>query len=707
MQRATAMLLIVTPVLFAGRFVPVHGMVIAYDSASDPAYESDGDGGAWRGKNSGANENPAGTDNGGFGFLPWDFAGGFHAGGPPYGIRNHFIDGVDFPTTAFNDLGAPAFGLGNEPLAFFNITAKATRGFVTPLSAGDVFRAAIDTPAVLDDYSGFGFPFAIVTFCDAAGLETLRFETGSSQQYGDFPWRFTDATRIEADFGIAAGGSSIPPSATSDGSAIALEMRSSTTARVTLDGVALEVALRHGVPAAVSFTLFDNNGVANGAGQPTGEHAFYFNHLTIERSPGMAGDFNGDGAVDAADYTVWRDALGSLDEAPILHRGNGLGGVDEADYLIWKEHFLGMGGAAEAANVAPEPTVAAMCIAMSMFAGTLLRTRHACRGKRCIGRSLGKYLPAGFSLVELLVVIAIVGVLVALTLPAVQAARETARRSECQSHLRQLGLALHVYNDTHEMFPANSTWRDLTALERRQRKGSCLVRLAPYFEDRMFHDRLDFEDDVIRQITVDVPELKSYRVEILRCPSDTHDGLGRNQEAIANYGPSIGAQRTFTGYCKEYPGNEFGTGPVVHANTLLIRELSGVFSREGIAASIAQITDGTSYTIAFGEVVADCNFELDRYGWFRSQPWYVGTSSPINYATCRDRLPGHGGDDDFKFDCHHWANWNTAAGFKSRHPGGANFLLCDGAVRIVDEDIDYRNYQRLGDRRDGETVGTY
>jgi prepilin-type N-terminal cleavage/methylation domain-containing protein/prepilin-type processing-associated H-X9-DG protein len=315
----------------------------------------------------------------------------------------------------------------------------------------------------------------------------------------------------------------------------------------------------------------------------------------------------------------------------------------------------------------------------------------------------------GFTLVELLVVIAIIGILVALLLPAVQAAREAGRRSQCQSNLKELGVALQMYHDGFGRFPANSHWGDTPVSERINRKGSCLVKLTPYFEDRAFHDRINFADDVIRQITVDFPELRTYRIGILRCPTDTHTGIGEGAapEAITNYGPSVGAQMTISDLdmCPDYPGNEFGNGPVIHGNTTSLNDTSGIFSRQGFAASISQITDGTSKTIALGEVVAECNFEFMRYGWFRSQPWYVGTAAPINYPTCRDVPPGHAIFG--RFDCNYWANWNTSAGFKSRHPGGAQFVFCDGSVIFLIDNIDYRNYQRLGDRRDGEPLQEY
>lgn len=298
-------------------------IVLAADSASDPAYAFEADG-AWKGENPGANENPPGNDNGGFGFLPWDFSGGFHAGGAPYGTLNHFIDGVDFPTTSFNNLGAPAFALGNEPLPFFGITAVASRPFAQELAVGDVFSADIDTPAEYDDFSGTGFPFAIIGFSDAAGEETFNIEAGFSQQYGDFNWRYDDFANENGDFGVDAGGSSIAPTAPSDGSSFSLEILTApmdgipATGRFTFDGVSLDINFIAGLPKSVFFLMFDNNAESGGS---------------------SVGDYNEDDQVNAADYTFWRDHLGQTFQLP--NEGDGVtpGEVTPEDYAAWQANF--------------------------------------------------------------------------------------------------------------------------------------------------------------------------------------------------------------------------------------------------------------------------------------------------------------------------------------------------------------------------------
>ena len=153
--------------------------------------------------------------------------------------------------------------------------------------------------------------------------------------------------------------------------------------------------------------------------------------------------------------------------------------------------------------------------------------------------------------------------------------------------------------------------------------------------------------------------------------------------------------------CVEPPGNEFGTGDDLHAFTHLGEATSGLFSRIVFAASIRQILDGTSKTIAMGEVLPDCNYELIRFGWWDSQIFYVGTAPPINYDSCTPLTPAWPNPNT---NCSTFFNWNTSSGFKSKHPGGAQFVFADGAVHFITENIDYRNYQRLGDRRDGEVV---
>ena len=130
-----------------------------------------------------------------------------------------------------------------------------------------------------------------------------------------------------------------------------------------------------------------------------------------------------------------------------------------------------------------------------------------------------------------------------------------------------------------------------------------------------------------------------------------------------------------------------------------IGNISGMFGRMTPSAKMAQATDGTSNTILMGEVRPDCSDHINN-GWFHNNSLWVATTPPINFPTCPESpaLPDQ---------CNRTDTWNTSQGFKSQHTGGAHFVLSDGSVKFLSENIDYGTYQKLGDRRDGQTVGEF
>jgi prepilin-type N-terminal cleavage/methylation domain-containing protein len=334
---------------------------------------------------------------------------------------------------------------------------------------------------------------------------------------------------------------------------------------------------------------------------------------------------------------------------------------------------------------------------------------------------------SAFTLIELLVVIAIIAILIALLLPAVQQAREAARRTQCKNNLHNLGLALHNYHDVYGMFPMtvfDHTKGDAQGGWSPSSKGSYLVRILPYVDQAPLFNEFDFG---IIDTPWDVPVdrnlegqrdasgkfLRQYSIPIYVCPSDTAR-VNTGHSMKYSYAMSIGNQNMPNNNgCRLYECHILNTIPLSgtpacnpgnsHGNIPAPSEASGIMSRMNWAARIADITDGTSNTIGMGEIRHTCS-DHTQWGWLHFNNAWIATNAPINYPmNCIGEKAVPNGTD-----CNAFNNaWSTGMGFKSQHTGGAHFLLCDGAVKFITENIDYRQYQRLGDRRDGETIGEF
>lgn len=373
----------------------------------------------------------------------------------------------------------------------------------------------------------------------------------------------------------------------------------------------------------------------------------------------------------------------------------------------------------------------------------------------------------GFTLVELLVVIAIIGILVALLLPAVQAAREAARRNSCSNKLKQLSLAVLLHEEARGIFPANDNAPDQAPQYQVRGRtsgdrdyASHLVFVAPYLEAGVLFDQIDFNSAVRPgdQLIGGTP-LREIAQAVLSCPTDSNNGVqiprsldlsgaeslhtnqlinnGESPLAMTNYAGSIGAQymdstvvcdlKTLVNIPEPYASvRPDGQDPFGRTSTLNPRcngasgaagnirtdcpvadAISGVFARSSWAAKINQITDGTSKTIMLGEVLPSCSAWQWQRGWTYAEAFWVATAAPINHNTCRGeepRLSSGGRGGGSIPPCNSWTSNAPAQGFRSRHSGGANFSLCDGSVHFLTEDIDYMTYQRLGDRADAEPV---
>ncbi|MDX1943841.1 MAG: DUF1559 domain-containing protein [Pirellulaceae bacterium] len=302
----------------------------------------------------------------------------------------------------------------------------------------------------------------------------------------------------------------------------------------------------------------------------------------------------------------------------------------------------------------------------------------------------------GFTLVELLVVIAIIGVLVALLLPAVQAAREASRRSKCQNNLRQIALGLANYESSYKTLPHGSP--DCCV----NNGDNWAVMVFPFAEMKNLHDAMDHLGN-LRNTPVNRAAANSGKLPLFICPSDgaaanpimtRFDRDNPNPSHALWYPVSMGPthmdQCPFcpaggtpadSNYCCQ--GWNFGTtansGLNIPAGTF-----AGMFGRSKRATRLAEVADGLTNTFLVGETIpAHCTF----MGVFSLNFPVSGTSIPLNtMETAVD------------------ANWYRTCGFKSFHPGGASFAMGDGSVRFVPRSIDYRIYNHLGTRAGSEVA---
>ena len=314
--------------------------------------------------------------------------------------------------------------------------------------------------------------------------------------------------------------------------------------------------------------------------------------------------------------------------------------------------------------------------------------------------------PHGFTLVELLVVIAIIGTLVGLLLPAVQSAREAARRSTCGNNLKQLGLALHNYHDAQKRFPLSS-WSSFVSGAYSYDGHTINTWLLPYVE----------EADVYSKLNLDVPASFAPNAALLQgrtwsfqaCPSNPnattrggYDGAGGHG---ASYMPCAGPRSYLN-----WSTNDCGAAgsPSYCIEGSMVDKQSGMFGYGNNVPGwnttnpwyvrMKDVTDGTSKTIAFGEVLPQNSMYL---GMFAIQAHAFATSYRINSTLRQITVNGNIPTDG-------WPNGLTYnSGMASAHPQGAHVGLADGAVAYLSDNIDFRTFNYLGNRRDGATFEAY
>jgi len=320
----------------------------------------------------------------------------------------------------------------------------------------------------------------------------------------------------------------------------------------------------------------------------------------------------------------------------------------------------------------------------------------------------------GFTLIELLVVIAIIAVLIALLLPAVQQAREAARRSQCKNNLKQMGLALHNYASTYsDLFPRGQNAIEATGcccdvhfnplpgtVTSNPRTGhgnghTVHTMLLPYLDQAPLFNKINFNlgtEDPAHNV------IRNTRLAVYLCPSNvivvTNSSVTTGNPPVQphNY-PGAGGHHGW-GWCGR------------HGSALVNGVFAGIWgiSAEGITGQyeppvkLATIADGTSNTFAFSEFAQGQPGILTYNTNDVGKSWFEPYHSSVAFSVGPLSTPNS--------KISQYANYN-ASNARSYHVGGVHVALCDGGVRFISENINGATWQALGTPRSGEIIGEF
>ncbi len=324
---------------------------------------------------------------------------------------------------------------------------------------------------------------------------------------------------------------------------------------------------------------------------------------------------------------------------------------------------------------------------------------------------------SGFTLVELLVVIAIIGILVGLLLPAVQAAREAARRMQCSNNLKNISLACHNYHDTYKTFPTGWMWQSQPSMAATDSKWSWSALLLPFVEQAPLHARLNVGGNRPAYAVATYLTDMQTPISTFKCPSDV--APDQNSEAYRQ----VDGQNLAT---NNYVGVHSISHAIVNGNLNNVTSGASASGKQGLfvqnsAVRFRDIVDGTSNVLAFGErrwqhKATTGAFITDGAGTLYAVQSTDSSSMPdMNQhvgsvvGTSLSRINYQGTDDEA----------TRLGNFSSFHPGGAQFGIADGSVRFLPETIEFSAdstglnstavlvdsiYERLIARDDGNPV---
>lgn len=325
-----------------------------------------------------------------------------------------------------------------------------------------------------------------------------------------------------------------------------------------------------------------------------------------------------------------------------------------------------------------------------------------------------------FTLIELLVVIAIIAILIALLLPAVQQAREAARRSQCKNNAKQIGLAIHNYHDTHNIFPpaalrviANvglgdySNNGDTTADEL---GFNWCIHILPFVDQASLYNQLDVNQSMNHPNNQ--PSIRQI-VPAYRCPSDA---FGRTALARGSYDNPAATGTTPEWARGNYGANlgrQLDTGEARRVWTSLASTDRGALGRN-TSARIGDIVDGTTNVVVVWEIMAGVDNNDPR------GTWAMGRLGASLVGGCDEQGDCHGINDNTSGgeDIHHCNN-NTTVGMgchngndgqstaRSMHVGGVHALLGDGSVRFIQENLDTTTLRNLNSIADFQVIGEF